>query len=65
MRLIAAMLAPYLSDFFRRQSDFGHPAGAVLANRLFRTFLNLAYGMERSMRTQRVIAVPCLFWNAD
>jgi len=51
--------------FFHVQSDFGLPAGAVLATRSFRTFPNLACGMERGVRTQRVIAVPCLFWHTD
>jgi hypothetical protein len=59
------MLAPYLSVFFDRQSDFGLPAGAVLATRSFRIFLDLACGMERGVRTQRVIASSCLFWHAD
>jgi len=40
---IAAMLAPYLSGQLSRQSDFGHPAGAVVGDNdrfwlpLFRT----------------------------
>jgi hypothetical protein len=31
-RLIAAMLAPYLSGQIYLQSDFGHPAGAVVGD---------------------------------
>jgi hypothetical protein len=33
-RLIAAMLAPHFSVFFRGQSDLGHPAGDVSWQRL-------------------------------
>jgi len=46
------MLAPYLSGLLVSQSDFGHPAGAVLATRSFRNFLqNLACGADHSLCT--------------
>jgi hypothetical protein len=37
-RRLAAMLAPYLSAQFYRQSDFGHPAGAVVGDMIVSDF---------------------------
>jgi hypothetical protein len=49
------MLAPYLSVQFYRQSDFGHPAGAVVGDMIVSDFRcsdfpqNLACGADRSI----------------
>jgi hypothetical protein len=46
--LNAAMLAPYSSAFFYQQSDFGHPAGAVLPTTIASDFpQNLCCGAGR------------------
>jgi hypothetical protein len=42
------MVAPHFSACLTVQSDFGHPAGAILAMRSFRTFpQNLACDVKR------------------
>jgi hypothetical protein len=38
VRLVVAMLAPYFSGLLVVQSDFGHPAGAVLGDAIVSDF---------------------------
>jgi hypothetical protein len=61
------MLAPYLSAQFYWQSDFGHPAGAVVGDMIvsdFRCFglpQNRACGVDRSICTAVRRLLFCVF----
>jgi CspA family cold shock protein len=57
------MLAPYLQAVFNKQSDFGLPAGPVVAKRSFRTPPDLACGIERDVHTRCVTAALCFIWH--
>jgi CspA family cold shock protein len=52
------MVAPHFSACLTGQSDFGHPAGAILAMRSFRTFpQNPACGVECGARVRPPLRV--------